>query len=75
MFSKNNVCVHESSDDHTPGYLTIHCLNDEHIGVTLVLQWLPNIILQKNPSRCVSPRNKCSDEKDSASNSNQVGGL
>ncbi|KAI6217384.1 TBC1 domain family member 16 [Aphelenchoides fujianensis] len=78
VFSKNNVCVHESSDVavgeldeynvvHTPGYLTIHCLSDERMGVTLVLQWLPNSTLEKNPSsiRCVSPRrSKKSDARD-----------
>lgn len=36
---------------HTPGYLTIHCQQDEQIGVTLVLQWLPNTTLHKNPAR------------------------
>jgi len=73
VFSKNNVCVHEVATDdndsetksednivHTPGYLTIHCLNDEQLGVTLILQWLPNTTLEKNPAsiRCVSPRGK-----------------
>ncbi|KAK5984672.1 hypothetical protein GCK32_016683 [Trichostrongylus colubriformis] len=67
VFSKNNVCVHDlgSSDEvdniiHTPGYLTVHCQSDEQIGVTLVLQWLPNSTLQKNPAsiRSVSPRNQ-----------------
>ncbi|TMS37035.1 hypothetical protein L596_004057 [Steinernema carpocapsae] len=40
--------------------MTIHCLNDEQSGVTLVLQWLPNTTLEKNPAsiRCVSPRNQ-----------------
>ncbi|WKY14334.1 hypothetical protein Q1695_000127 [Nippostrongylus brasiliensis] len=66
IFSKNNVCVHDlgSSDEvdniiHTPGYLTVHCQYDDQIGVTLVLQWLPNSTLQKNPAsiRSVSPRN------------------
>uniref|UniRef100_A0A7E4VK41 Rab-GAP TBC domain-containing protein n=1 Tax=Panagrellus redivivus TaxID=6233 RepID=A0A7E4VK41_PANRE len=69
VYSKNNVCVHEvgnsdnnwGDDDnivHTPGYLTLHCLNDEQTGVTLILQWLPNTTLEKNPAsiRCVSPR-------------------
>ncbi|KAI1713227.1 rab-GTPase-TBC domain-containing protein [Ditylenchus destructor] len=44
---------------HMPGYLTITCQNDEQSGVTLVLQWLPNATLEKNPAsiRCVSPRN------------------
>ncbi|KAI6188690.1 TBC1 domain family member 16 [Aphelenchoides besseyi] len=79
VYSKNNVCVHETSDTsvgeldednvvHTPGYLTIHCVNDDAIGVSLVLQWLPNATLEKNPSsiRCVSPRgrSKRSDARD-----------
>ncbi|KIH67964.1 hypothetical protein ANCDUO_01706 [Ancylostoma duodenale] len=58
VFSKNNVCVHDvgAEDEidniiHTPGYLTIHCQQDEQIGTTLVLQWLPNSTLHKNPSR------------------------
>ncbi|XGW35827.1 hypothetical protein V3C99_019201 [Haemonchus contortus] len=66
VFSKNNVCVHDLGNDevdniiHTPGYLTVHCQSDEQIGVTLVLQWLPNSTLQKNPAsiRSVSPRNQ-----------------
>uniref|UniRef100_A0A0K0EM70 Rab-GAP TBC domain-containing protein n=1 Tax=Strongyloides stercoralis TaxID=6248 RepID=A0A0K0EM70_STRER len=73
IFSKNNVCVHEPINDdennydcvedninHIPGYLTVHCATDEIIGVTLILQWLPNKTLEKNPAsiRCVSPRNR-----------------
>uniref|UniRef100_F1KVQ5 TBC1 domain family member 16 n=1 Tax=Ascaris suum TaxID=6253 RepID=F1KVQ5_ASCSU len=68
VYSKNNVCVHDSTSRedaedtvlHTPGYLTIHCQNDEQFGVTLVLQWLPNTTLEKNPAsiRCVSPRSQ-----------------
>uniref|UniRef100_A0A915D3E3 Rab-GAP TBC domain-containing protein n=1 Tax=Ditylenchus dipsaci TaxID=166011 RepID=A0A915D3E3_9BILA len=74
IYSKNNVCVHEATSGqaypsdpsveeedsvvHTPGYLTITCQHDEQFGVTLVLQWLPNTTLEKNPAsiRCVSPR-------------------
>ncbi|GMT35792.1 hypothetical protein PFISCL1PPCAC_27089, partial [Pristionchus fissidentatus] len=70
VYSKNNVCVHEvvKNDEngetkeesivHSPGYLTIHCQNDEETGVTLILQWLPNSTLHKNPAsiRSVSPR-------------------
>ncbi|CAI5454458.1 unnamed protein product [Caenorhabditis angaria] len=66
VYSKNNVCVHESSanlgedEAHCPGYLTVHCQCDETIGLTLILQWLPNLTLQKNPAsiRSVSPRGK-----------------
>ncbi|KAF8353594.1 tbc-16 [Pristionchus pacificus] len=70
VYSKNNVCVHEvvksgdeaaGKDDsivHSPGYLTVHCQSDEDSGVTLILQWLPNTTLHKNPAsiRSVSPR-------------------
>ncbi|KAL3110068.1 hypothetical protein niasHT_015671 [Heterodera trifolii] len=64
IFSKNNVCVHESGAEsanggpvHSPGYLTIQCSEDDQLGITLILQWLPNTLLEKTPSsiRCVSP--------------------
>ncbi|CAI2357165.1 unnamed protein product [Caenorhabditis sp. 36 PRJEB53466] len=66
VYSKNNVCVHETDakagedEAHTPGYLTVHCQCDETMGLTLILQWLPNLTLQKNPAsiRSVSPRGK-----------------
>ncbi|CEF60085.1 TBC1 domain family member 16 [Strongyloides ratti] len=81
IFSKNNVCVHELINEdennydcadyninHIPGYLTVHCAHDEIIGVTLILQWLPNKTLEKNPAsiRCVSPRscNNIIDKKE-----------
>ncbi|KAH7699823.1 Protein TBC-16, partial [Aphelenchoides avenae] len=74
VYSKNNVCVHETreipgNDDdvsHIPGYLTIHCLHDEHLGATLVLQWLPNKTLEKNPAsiRCVSPRSRNKESRE-----------
>uniref|UniRef100_A0A1I7ZV93 Rab-GAP TBC domain-containing protein n=1 Tax=Steinernema glaseri TaxID=37863 RepID=A0A1I7ZV93_9BILA len=75
VYSKNNVCIHdlrpsELQDDgedssHTPGYMTIHCLNDEQSGITLVLQWLPNTTLEKNPAsiRCVSPRHQKTNKR------------
>uniref|UniRef100_A0A183CAJ3 Rab-GAP TBC domain-containing protein n=1 Tax=Globodera pallida TaxID=36090 RepID=A0A183CAJ3_GLOPA len=76
IFSKNNVCVHETGGDsgeeeavHSPGYLTIHCSEDEQLGITLILQWLPNALLEKAPSsiRCVSPlRGRVGDEKEEA---------
>ncbi|KAF7635438.1 Rab-GAP TBC domain-containing protein [Meloidogyne graminicola] len=63
IYSKNNVCLHEDEENnlellHTPGYLSIYCLDDEHLGVTLVLQWMPNTLLEKNPTsiRSVSPK-------------------
>lgn len=57
---------------HNPGYLSVQCLNDDHIGVTLVLQWLPNATLEKNPSsiRCVSPRNRGKRVSDANKESN-----
>ncbi|CAB3400402.1 unnamed protein product [Caenorhabditis bovis] len=66
VFSKNNICVHESNPNmnedevHCPGYLTVHCQSDEAIGITLILQWLPNVTLHKNPAsiRSVSPRGR-----------------
>lgn len=36
---------------HTPGYLTIHCSEDDQLGITLILQWLPNTLLEKTPTR------------------------
>ncbi|GMT05924.1 hypothetical protein PENTCL1PPCAC_28098 [Pristionchus entomophagus] len=70
VYSKNNVCVHEvvktgeeaagkdESIVHSPGYLTVQCQSDEDCGITLILQWLPNATLHKNPAsiRSVSPR-------------------
>lgn len=66
VYSKNNVCVHETDakagedEAHCPGYLTVHCQCDESMGLTLILQWLPNLTLHKNPQsiRSVSPRGK-----------------
>uniref|UniRef100_A0A914NBV1 Uncharacterized protein n=1 Tax=Meloidogyne incognita TaxID=6306 RepID=A0A914NBV1_MELIC len=58
IYSKNNICLHEDAENiadlepiHTPGYLSIYCLDDELLGVTLVLQWMPNTLLEKNPTR------------------------
>uniref|UniRef100_A0A915NM21 Uncharacterized protein n=1 Tax=Meloidogyne floridensis TaxID=298350 RepID=A0A915NM21_9BILA len=65
IYSKNNICLHEDAENiadlepiHTPGYLSIYCLDDELLGVTLVLQWMPNTLLEKNPTsiRSVSPK-------------------
>uniref|UniRef100_A0A8R1E2Z2 Rab-GAP TBC domain-containing protein n=1 Tax=Caenorhabditis japonica TaxID=281687 RepID=A0A8R1E2Z2_CAEJA len=66
VYSKNNVCVHETDinagedEAHCPGYLTVHCQCDETMGLTLILQWLPNLTLHRNPAsiRSVSPRGK-----------------
>ncbi|GMR63018.1 hypothetical protein PMAYCL1PPCAC_33213, partial [Pristionchus mayeri] len=84
VYSKNNVCVHEvvKSEDsatgkdesiiHSPGYLTVHCQQDEDSGVTLILQWLPNSTLHKNPAsiRSVSPRGQ-SDRSETLTNLNR----
>ncbi|VDN56250.1 unnamed protein product [Dracunculus medinensis] len=53
VYSKNNVCIHDcmKHDKHAPGYLTIQCQNDDQLGITLILQWLPNTTLEKNPAR------------------------
>ncbi|MFH4981577.1 hypothetical protein AB6A40_008286 [Gnathostoma spinigerum] len=71
VYSKNNVCIHDTCSTetsvhgccfrHIPGYLTIHCQNDETIGITLILQWLPNTTIEKNPAsiRSVSPWGNC----------------
>uniref|UniRef100_A0A915KQR6 Uncharacterized protein n=1 Tax=Romanomermis culicivorax TaxID=13658 RepID=A0A915KQR6_ROMCU len=62
IYSKNNVCLHPNVVDgeptHVPGYLTLHCQKDEVLGITLILQWLPNATLEKNPRsiRTMSPR-------------------
>ncbi|UMM41865.1 hypothetical protein L5515_017934 [Caenorhabditis briggsae] len=66
VYSKNNVCVHETDakagedEAHCPGYLSVQCQCDESLGLTLILQWLPNVTLHKNPQsiRSVSPRGK-----------------
>ncbi|XP_064620976.1 TBC1 domain family member 16-like [Lineus longissimus] len=75
IYCKNNVCVHppvplRKESQHHPGYMTIRTQNDEVLGSTLILNWIPNNTLKKNPnislenspsgslasSRTVSPR-------------------
>ncbi|EFO13719.1 hypothetical protein LOAG_14809, partial [Loa loa] len=70
VYSKNNVCIHDvrkndqqDTDDtiqHIPGYLTLQCQSDDTLGITLILQWLPNATLEKNPRsiRSVSQKNQ-----------------
>ncbi|MCP9266243.1 hypothetical protein DINM_021757 [Dirofilaria immitis] len=70
VYSKNNVCIHDvrkndqkDTDDsikHIPGYLTLQCQSDDILGITLILQWLPNKTLEKNPKsiRNVSQKNQ-----------------
>ncbi|EJW77274.1 hypothetical protein WUBG_11816, partial [Wuchereria bancrofti] len=50
----------DDSIQHIPGYLTLQCQNDDILGVTLILQWLPNATLEKNPRsiRSVSQKNQ-----------------
>ncbi|CAL1288438.1 unnamed protein product [Larinioides sclopetarius] len=54
IFCKNNVCVHPPTSfrtdvAHHPGYLTIREQVDEILGSTLILTWIPNATLKKNP--------------------------
>ncbi|CAG9534135.1 unnamed protein product [Cercopithifilaria johnstoni] len=70
VYSKNNVCIHDvrkndqkdidNSIQHIPGYLTLKCQNDDVLGITLILQWLPNETLKKNSRniRNVSKKNR-----------------
>ncbi|KAL3981612.1 Rab-GTPase-TBC domain family protein [Acanthocheilonema viteae] len=70
VYSQNNVCIHDvrknnekDTDDsihHIPGYLTLQCQSDDVLGITLILQWLPNATLEKNPRsiRSVSQKNQ-----------------
>uniref|UniRef100_A0A915PJB7 Rab-GAP TBC domain-containing protein n=1 Tax=Setaria digitata TaxID=48799 RepID=A0A915PJB7_9BILA len=74
VYSKNNVCIHDvrkneqmdvdDSIQHIPGYLTLQCQSDDILGVTLILQWLPNTTLEKNPKsiRSVSQKNQNLDD-------------
>ncbi|XP_074648620.1 TBC1 domain family member 16-like [Tubulanus polymorphus] len=56
IYCKNNVCVHppssmstDSDVEHHPGYLTIRAQDDELLGSTLILTWIPNSTLKRNP--------------------------
>ncbi|XP_013399258.1 TBC1 domain family member 16-like [Lingula anatina] len=54
IYCKNNVCVHPPASigadkKPIPGYLSIRCQGDEHLGSTLILTWIPNSTLKKNP--------------------------
>ncbi|GAB1597558.1 TBC1 domain family member 16-like isoform X1 [Argonauta hians] len=54
VYSKNNVCVHPPAPlsldaEHHPGYLTIRSQNDSLTGPTLILTWIPNTTLKRNP--------------------------
>lgn len=54
IYCKNNVCVHPPTPlrtemDHHPGYLSIKAQHDDLLGSTLILSWIPNSTLKKNP--------------------------
>ena len=54
VYCKNNVCVHppavlSSEVEHYPGYLNIRSQDDEVLGHTLILTWIPNASLKHNP--------------------------
>ncbi|ESN91098.1 hypothetical protein HELRODRAFT_116366 [Helobdella robusta] len=54
IFCKNNVCVHppanlNKNSEHHPGYMNIRSQEDEVLGRTLILTWIPNSTLTKNP--------------------------
>lgn len=62
IYCKNNVCVHPpatlavDSEEHHPGYLTLRSQNDDDKnGPTLILTWIPNSSLKKNPKSIESP--------------------
>ncbi|XP_035695303.1 TBC1 domain family member 16-like [Branchiostoma floridae] len=59
IYCKNNVCVHPPgplnvNTIHHPGYLTIRAQDDEVLGSTLILTWIPNTTLQRKPSSAPS---------------------
>ncbi|ELU09246.1 hypothetical protein CAPTEDRAFT_175014 [Capitella teleta] len=54
IFCKNNVCVHPPASlsteiEHYPGYLNIRSQEDKVLNSTLILTWIPNSTLKKNP--------------------------
>ncbi|XP_021367695.1 uncharacterized protein LOC110459663, partial [Mizuhopecten yessoensis] len=54
IYCKNNVCVHPPAPmtmdtEHHPGYLTLRSQHEESNGPTLILTWIPNSSLKKNP--------------------------
>ncbi|XP_070579737.1 TBC1 domain family member 16-like [Ptychodera flava] len=63
IYCKNNVCVHPPTKlsnqiEHHPGYLTIRAQEDEDVGSTLILTWIPNSSLKKSrkkAARYLSP--------------------
>ncbi|KAK0053142.1 TBC1 domain family member 16 [Biomphalaria pfeifferi] len=54
IYCKNNVCVHPPASllletEHHPGYLTLRAQQSQGSRPTLVLTWIPNTTLKKNP--------------------------
>ncbi|CAL1527055.1 unnamed protein product [Lymnaea stagnalis] len=54
IYCKNNVCVHPPASllldtEHHPGYLTLRAQQSQSCRPTLILTWIPNTTLKKNP--------------------------
>ncbi|KAL8618789.1 hypothetical protein ACOMHN_000217 [Nucella lapillus] len=63
IYCKNNVCVHPPASllvdsEHHPGYLTLRAHQSEGSRPTLILTWIPNLTLQKNPHSIENSPNK-----------------
>ncbi|XP_071106682.1 TBC1 domain family member 16-like isoform X2 [Haliotis cracherodii] len=63
IYCKNNVCVHPPAPlsldaEHYPGYLTLRAHEDKACGPTLILTWIPNATLKKNPRSIENSPNK-----------------
>ncbi|XP_076461317.1 uncharacterized protein LOC143293874 [Babylonia areolata] len=63
IYCKNNVCVHPPASllvdsEHHPGYLTLRAHQSEGTRPTLILTWIPNLTLQKNPQSIENSPNK-----------------
>ncbi|XP_052071008.1 TBC1 domain family member 16-like [Mytilus californianus] len=66
IYCKNNVCVHPPApltmdSEHHPGYLNIRSQMDKSKGPTLILTWIPNSSLKKNPRSIENSPNKTDD--------------
>ncbi|KAF6039399.1 TBC1D16 [Bugula neritina] len=60
VYSKNNVCVHQvGGEERVPGYLSLRCSITEMPGKqtdsTLILHWVPNMTIRRNPKSVDSP--------------------
>ncbi|XP_070185479.1 TBC1 domain family member 16-like [Littorina saxatilis] len=63
IYCKNNVCVHPPASllldsEHHPGYLTLRAHQSEGSRPTLILTWIPNATLQKNPQSIENSPNR-----------------